>query len=123
MKASLSIVKKWERLFNENNLDIVDTYSDNGVLIGTFAIKIKKGRQTIFPYFKELFKKQNLRVDFENDVFVNEMLDGYIVSGFYVFSYTENNEVKKIRARYSYVVESLNGKMLIINHHSSEVPL
>ena len=73
--------------------------------------------------FKELFKKQNLRVDFENDVFVNEMLDGYIVSGFYVFSYTENNEVKKIRARYSYVVESLNGKMLIINHHSSEVPL
>jgi len=122
MKAELNIVKNWERLFNLNDISIVDTYSPNGVLIGTFAIAIKKGRNTIRPYFQNLFTKDSLRVDFNEDVFVNEMLDGYILSGFYVFSFKENGITKKSRARYSFVVEEVDGKMLIINHHSSEIP-
>jgi hypothetical protein len=122
MKAKLDIVKKWEYLFNKNDISIVDTYANNGVLIGTFAIKIKKGRQTIKPYFEGLFKKENLRVKFDNDVFTNELEEGYIVSGFYEFSYNENGERKVVNARYSYVVQNINGKMLIVNHHSSEIP-
>jgi hypothetical protein len=122
MKAKLDIVKKWEYLFNKNDISIVDTYANNGVLIGTFAIKIKKGRQTIKPYFEGLFKKENLRVKFDNDVFTNELEEGYIVSGFYEFSYNENGERKVANARYSYVVQNINGKMLIVNHHSSEIP-
>lgn len=122
MKAKLDIIKKWEYLFNKNDISIVDTYANNGVLIGTFAIKIKKGRQTILPYFEGLFKKENLRVKFDNDVFTNELEEGYIVSGFYEFSYNENGERKVANARYSYVVQNINGKMLIVNHHSSEIP-
>jgi hypothetical protein len=122
MKAKLDIVKKWEYLFNKNDISIVDTYANNGVLIGTFAIKIKKGRQTIKPYFEGLFKKENLRVKFDNEVFTNELEEGYIVSGFYEFSYNENGERKVANARYSYVVQNINGKMLIVNHHSSEIP-
>jgi len=122
MKASLIAVKKWESLFNKNDISIVDTYATNGILIGTFAIAIKKGRETIKPYFEGLFKKQNLRVDFDNDVFVNELDNAYIVSGFYEFSFDENGERKKSNARYSYVVQNINGQMLIVNHHSSEIP-
>jgi hypothetical protein len=122
MKAKLNIVKKWEKLFNANDISIVETYSPNGILIGTFAIAIKKGRKTILPYFKGLFEKDSLRVDFNEEVFINEMLDGYILSGFYVFSFNENGKRKQIRARYSFVIEMVNGKMLIINHHSSEIP-
>lgn len=123
MKASLDVVKKWEILFNQNSIEIIDTYANNGVLIGTFAIKIKKGRDAISPYFINLFKKTNLRVNFEKDVFVNELTNGYIVSGFYQFSYEDMSEIKKVRARYSYVCENINGKILIVNHHSSEVPM
>jgi|APFre7841882793_1041355.scaffolds.fasta_scaffold00984_7 hypothetical protein len=122
MKARLDIVKKWEKLFNENNISIVDTYANNGVLIGTFAIKIKKGRETILPYFQNLFTKKKLSVKFDNDVFSNELDGGYIVSGFYTFYFEEDGEMKHINARYSYVCESVNGKMLIVNHHSSEIP-
>jgi hypothetical protein len=122
MKARLDIVKKWEYLFNKNDISIVDTYANNGVLIGTFASKIKKGRQTIKPYFEGLFKKENLRVKFNKDVFTNELDEGYILSGFYEFSFTENGERKVTNARYSYVVQNINGKMLIVNHHSSEIP-
>jgi hypothetical protein len=122
MKATLDIVKKWEKLFNDNNISIVDTYASYGILIGTFAIKIKRGRETIKPYFEGLFKKQNLRVKFDKDVFSTELEGGYIVSGFYEFSYDEDGERKTSNARYSYVVQNINGKMLIVNHHSSEIP-
>jgi hypothetical protein len=123
MKAKLDVVKKWETLFNQNSMDIVKTYSNDGVLIGTFAIKIKKGRGTIQPYFTGLFQKKKLSVKFENDVFTNELEDAYIVSGFYSFFFEEEGKMKQIRARYSYVCESINGEMLIVNHHSSEVPI
>ena len=122
MKASLGQVKRWEMLFNKNDISIIDTYANNGILIGTFAVKIKKGRETIKPYFEGLFKKQNLRVAFDKDVFVNELNDAYIVSGFYEFSFDEGGERKKINTRYSFVVQNVNGKMLIVNHHSSEIP-
>jgi hypothetical protein len=122
MKASLDIVKKWEQLFNQNNIEILNTYAESGVLIATFATKIKKGKIAIKPYFVNLFKKQNLRVKFDDAVFVNEFEGGYIVSGFYRFSYEDMEETKIIKARYSYAVQSINGKNLIINHHSSEVP-
>ena len=123
MKAKLDVVKKWETLFNQNSMDIVKTYSNDGVLIGTFAVKIKKGRGTIQPYFAMLFQKNKLSVKFENDVFTNELEDAYIVSGFYSFFFEEEGKMKQIRARYSYVCESINGEMLIVNHHSSEVPI
>ncbi len=123
MKAKLDVVKKWEMLFNKNSMDIVKTYSKNGVLIGTFATKIKKGRETIEPYFAGLFKKNKLSVMFENDVFVNELEDAYIVSGFYSFFFEEEGKMKQVRARYSYVCQNINGEMLIVNHHSSEVPI
>jgi hypothetical protein len=122
MKATLGQVKRWEMLFNKNDISIIDTYANNGILIGTFATKIKKGRETIKPYFEGLFKKQNLRVAFDNDVFVNELDNAYIVSGFYEFSFDEDGERKKINTRYSFVVQNVNGKMLIVNHHSSEIP-
>jgi hypothetical protein len=41
MKASLEQVKKWEMLFNKNDISIINTYANDGILIGTFAIKIK----------------------------------------------------------------------------------
>lgn len=122
MKATLGQVKKWEILFNKNDISIIDTYANNGILIGTFAKKIKKGRETIKPYFEGLFKKQNLRVKFDKDVFVNELDEAYILSGFYEFSFDENGENKKINTRYSFVVQNVNGQMLIVNHHSSEIP-
>ena len=122
MKATLGQVKKWEMLFNNNDISIINTYANNGILIGTFAQKIKKGRETIKPYFEGLFKKQNLRVKFDKDVFVNELDEAYILSGFYEFSFDENGENKKINTRYSFVVQNVNGQMLIVNHHSSEIP-
>jgi hypothetical protein len=122
MEHSTAVLKLWQKLFNANDLRIVNTYSDDAVFLGTFAKTIKKGRGAISPYFVGLFKKENLKVDFTNEIYVNDIEDGYIISGIYIFSYTESGENKKVRARYSFTIQYIGGKPFIINQHSSIVP-
>ena len=122
MNHSTEVLKLWQKLFNENHLNIVNTYSNDAVFLGTFAKNIKKGKSSILPYFVGLFKKQNLRVDFTNEIFVSDIQNGYISSGIYIFSYTENGEKKKVRARYSFTIQYIYDKPFIVNQHSSIVP-
>jgi hypothetical protein len=122
MKHSTAVLKLWQKFFNANDMRIVETYGNDAVFLGTFAKTIKKGRAAISPYFVGLFKKENLKVDFTDEIYVNDIEDGYIISGIYNFSYTENGQAQKVRARYSFTIQYINGKPLIINQHSSIVP-
>ena len=122
MKHSTEVLKLWQKLFNANDLNIVNTYGKDAVFLGTFAKNIKKGRDSILPYFVGLFKKENLKVDFTDQIFINDIEDGYIISGIYIFSYTENGVIQKTRARYSFTIQYIYGKPFIINQHSSIVP-
>jgi hypothetical protein len=122
MKHSTVILKLWQKLFNANDINIVKTYSNDAVFLGTFAKNIKQGRALISTYFVGLFKKENLNVQFTKEIYVNDIEDGYIVSGIYIFSYTENGATQTVKARYSFTIQYLNGKPFIINQHSSIVP-
>jgi hypothetical protein len=122
MKHSTVILKLWQKLFNANDINIVKTYSNDAVFLGTFAKNIKQGRALISTYFVGLFKKENLNVQFTKEIYVNDIEDGYIISGIYIFSYTENGAKQSVRARYSFTIQYLNGKPFIINQHSSIVP-
>lgn len=122
MKYSTVILKLWQKLFNANDINIVKKYSNDAVFLGTFAKNIKQGRALISTYFVGLFKKENLNVQFTKEIYVNDIEDGYIISGIYVFSYTENGETQKVRARYSFTIQYIGSKPFIINQHSSIVP-
>jgi hypothetical protein len=122
MKHSTVVLKLWQKLFNANDINIVKTYSNDAVFLGTFAKNIKQGRSAILPYFIGLFKKENLKVQFTKEIYVNDIEDGYIVSGIYIFSYTENGATQNVKARYSFTIQYINGSPFIINQHSSIVP-
>ena len=124
MKYSLDPIKRWEVNFNTKNLKgLLNSYSPNATFLGTFAKNVKQGRPLIESYFIGLFKKENLKVKFDPSFFTNELEDGYIISGTYVFQYTEDGKEKKVKARYSYVCEYIGGVLYIVNHHSSVVPM
>lgn len=122
MKHSTVILKLWQKLFNAKDINIVKTYSNDAVFLGTFAKNIKQGRALISTYFVGLFKKENLNVQFTKEIYVNDIEDGYIICGIYNFSYTENGATQTVRARYSFTIQYINGKPFIINQHSSVVP-
>ncbi len=46
-----------------------------------------------------------------------------INTGYYTFSYTKDGENKSIAARYSFVYLKRNGQWLIVDHHSSAMPV
>lgn len=121
--GKMNIVYLWANYFNTKNLNgILSTYSPNGVLLATFNRDILQGRNSIRPYFVDLFKKENLRVVFEPNPIITYLEEGYIVSGNYTFSFSENGITTNVEARYSYGVEIRGKNSFIVNHHSSERP-
>ena len=74
MKHSTVILKLWQKLFNANDINIVKTYSNDAVFLGTFAKNIKQGRALISTYFVGLFKKENLNVQFTKEIYVKDIV-------------------------------------------------
>jgi hypothetical protein len=114
-----SVINMWSVFFNNKNLNaIMLLYSNNAILLATFNRDILQGRGSIMPYFVNLFKKENLKVVFDDKPIITPVDDAFVVSGNYTFSFTENGKRMEEKARYSYVIENRK----IVNHHSSVRP-
>ena len=113
------ILKQWKKNFDSKNLDgIVKTYTTSAVLVSTFG-GIIKGRDEIRKYFKGLFEKEKLSVDFIDKPHIGVIDDLTIFTGLYQFNYLEDGEMKKQKARYSILCRPFNRKLYIIKQHSS----
>tara|TARA_R110002012_G_scaffold91307_1_gene222431 strand:- start:1325 stop:1759 length:435 start_codon:yes stop_codon:yes gene_type:complete len=114
-----AMLSQWiDAIKNGSPKDIAELYSQDAILLGTFAKDLTLGRPAILNYFVELKKKQSLSariISFEPQTGTNVG----IASGLYEFSWTGG----KVVARYSFVFQKSSFKpYLIINHHSSVVP-
>lgn len=119
---SKQVIASWEECLNSANLNnLVDLYSQNAVLWGTFSKVIRNNSDLIREYFQELFKKRDLKVSF-NASFNRVYDDTHLYSGTYKFSYI-NKELIIINARYTFVVcKHSNDIYKIVEHHSSVIP-
>jgi hypothetical protein len=113
------ILKQWKKNFDSKNLDgIVKTYTTKAILVSTFG-GIIEGREAIRKYFKGLFEKEKLSVDFIDEPHIGVIYDLTIFTGLYQFNYFEDGKMKKQKARYSILCRPFNGKLYIIKQHSS----
>ena len=118
-KDKKKILKQWKKNFDSKNLDgIVKTYTTKAILVSTFG-GIIKGRDEIRKYFKGLFEKEKLSVDFIDKPHIGVIDDLTIFTGLYQFNYFEDGKMKKKKARYSILCRPFNGKLYIIKQHSS----
>ena len=117
-----NLLRKREVCLNNEDLDgIVNLYTDNAVLWGTFSDIIRDNHSLIRDYFEALFLKDNLKVTF-GDSNLRSFGQAAIYSGEYEFSYQDDKEVK-CPARFSFVFyRNKDGEYRIIDHHSSLVP-
>ena len=117
------LLNSWKKNIDTKNIDgVVNNYSEDAILLATFGKQILYGSKSIRNYFIDLFKKKNLSVDFINPDFVEKFKEIYVVAGVYNFNYTENDVKKVVKARYTFVLEPINGVLKIAEHHSSVVP-
>tara|TARA_R110000824_G_scaffold77734_4_gene196482 strand:+ start:1154 stop:1537 length:384 start_codon:yes stop_codon:yes gene_type:complete len=93
---------------------IVNFYSQDGILVGTVAEKIKRGRKEIKTYFDEFVKKKPCgKIISSQEQYMNGVS---IVSGVYEFDL--DGEI--VPARFTFVIaKNDKGEYEIINHHSS----
>jgi|TARA_R110002012_G_scaffold312760_1_gene523768 hypothetical protein len=93
---------------------IVSLYAQDGILVGTVAETIKRGRKEIKTYFDEFVKKKPCgKIISSQEQYINGVS---VVSGVYEFEL--DGDI--VPARFTFVVaKNSDGAFEIINHHSS----
>jgi len=118
-KNPQNILLDWKNNLENKNLDaIVDNYSDDGILVSTFG-DILDDKNKIRNYFKDLFTKDELKVEFIGNPTISELNGATVFTGLYNFQYKEKGITQNVKARYSFIIKKVNGKYYILKQHSS----
>ena len=113
----------WKTAIESGSLDaIMKLYDKNAIMISTFAQSPMTKREELTGYFKKVIVNPDIKVEIEDShprVFGNVAVN----SGRYTLSYSQEGETITIPARFTFVYNLQGGKWLIVEQHSSRVPL
>jgi uncharacterized protein (TIGR02246 family) len=114
---------QWKNAVESGSVDgVMKLYDQNAIMISTFAQNPMTKREEIRGYFKKVIVNPDIKVEIEDShprVFGKMAVN----SGRYTLSYTQDGEPVSIPARFSFVYVLENGNWLIVDQHSSRVPL
>ena len=116
-------LQSWVEAFNSRDPKrIVALYAPAAVFWGTTANTIATTPAQVWNYFKDAGQRPATRVTIDSS-HVRLFGDVAVVSGAYTFADVTDGERGNIRpARYSIVLQRIDGAWLIVDHHSSRVP-
>lgn len=100
---------------------VADRYAPNAVLLPTVSNQVRSTRAEIVDYFEHFLTAKPSGTILDSHVAVLDA-DDAIDAGTYRFSLTKDGTPTTVDARYTFVYEKLDGKWLIVNHHSSAMP-
>ncbi|MFI6099437.1 SgcJ/EcaC family oxidoreductase [Lentzea sp. NPDC051213] len=100
---------------------VADRYAPNAVLLPTVSNQVRSTRAEIVDYFVEFLKAKPSGTILNSYVVVLNPEDA-IDAGTYRFALTKDGKASTVDARYTFVYEKVDGKWLIVNHHSSAMP-
>ena len=114
---------QWKEAVEGGNVDaIMKLYDKHAIMISTFAQDPLTKREQIEGYFKRVIVNPDIKVEIE-DTHPRTFGTMAVNSGRYTLSYTQEGEQVTIPARFSVVYSLEGGKWLIVDQHSSRVPL
>lgn len=101
---------------------IVSLYAPAGVLLPTLSNIPRTNHKELIDYFK-YFMAQHPSGKIDSRV-IRTGCDWATDTGIYTFTFNGDNPEKKhsVSARFSFTYEDIDGKWLIISHHSSLLP-
>jgi uncharacterized protein (TIGR02246 family) len=115
---------RWAEAFAADTPDrIVALYDREAVLWGTLSPQRRDNPEAIRDYMVNAFKAlPEHRVSF-GDHLIRVYGETAINTGYYTFTYKKDGESKSLPARYSFVYVKRNGQWMIVDHHSSAMPV
>jgi uncharacterized protein (TIGR02246 family) len=114
---------RWRAAVQSGNpKKVVALYKEGATLLATLEKKPIRSKKEKLKYFTKLCSNPNLEV-----IVIEEhikVLDGNhaIINGLYAFQYGTET-IKRIDARFNFVFEKDKDQWLIIDHHSSTLPV
>ncbi|BEL04171.1 calcium/calmodulin-dependent protein kinase type II [Actinoplanes sichuanensis] len=117
-----ALFTRWNRsLTTLDPQRVADRYAPDGVLVPTVSNQVRTNRAEIVDYFQHFLENRPQAVITESHVKVLDPTTA-IDTGTYRFTLRSDSGTRVVDARYTFVYERINGKWLIVNHHSSAMP-
>lgn len=115
--------QKWAETFVSDDPDpILALYAKDAVLWGTLSPTRRDDPAALRDYFVKAFAAlPGHKVSF-GDQLIRVYGNTAVNTGYYTISYVKDGEAKTLPARYSFTYVKQDGKCLIVDHHSSEMP-
>jgi len=115
---------KWAEVFTDDNPDkILALYAKDGVLWGTLSPVRRDDPAALRDYFTKAFAA----LPGHKVVFGDQLIRVYgntaVNTGYYTFSFVKDGEAKTLPARYSFTYVKEGAQWLIVDHHSSALPV
>jgi len=122
-KMIVEAMETWGREFSAATPDkIVALYSEDASLWGTLSPIRRADPDAIRDYFEYAFTFTDRKVTF-HDSSIRRYGELAINSGSYTFSLVNEGEKLIVPSRYSFIYIERDGHWLIVEHHSSVMPL
>ncbi len=102
--------------------DILKLYDKNAIMISTFAQAPLTTRAALTKYYKVVVGNSDIHVEI-TETHPRRFGTMAVNSGQYTLSYTQDGEDVVIPARFSFTYVLQGGKWIIVDQHSSRVPL
>ncbi|WP_248963824.1 SgcJ/EcaC family oxidoreductase [Sphaerisporangium perillae] len=123
-KASVAaLLNTWaDTLLTRDPARVADLYAPKGVLLPTLSAQVRTDHAGMIDYFTGFLAKEPHATVKQSII---EILGdrSAVNSGTYAFSLKNAQGVREtVQARYTFVYERIEGKWLIVSHHSSLMP-
>jgi|CXWL01.1.fsa_nt_gi hypothetical protein len=101
---------------------IVGLYDKNAVMISTFVQNPITSNAALLGYYKKVVSNPDVRVEIEEE-HPRRFGNMAVNTGRYTLSYTQEGEEVVVPARFSFTYQLQGKKWMIVDHHSSAVPM
>jgi uncharacterized protein (TIGR02246 family) len=113
---------QWNKaLQTQDPATVTALYADDAILLPTVSNVVRSGHELIKDYFVDFLKLKPQGRIIER--FIDIINDNTVAdNGVYEFTLIKNGKAEEVMARYSFIYKKINGKWMILVHHSSLMP-
>ena len=116
-------LNQWKAAVETGSVDkVLATYDKDAIMFSVFAVKPLETPKELRAYYKKVVENPDISVKV-TETHPRQYGDIGVNSGLYTLSYTQDGEMVTIPSRFTFVYILKGGKWLIVDHHSSKVPL
>lgn len=114
---------EWKEAVESGSVDaIMKLYDRDAIMISTFAQIPMTKRQQLVDFYKKVVVNPDIKVDIDTS-HPRSFGTFAVNSGRYTLSYAQEGERISVPARFTFVYQLQGDKWVIVDQHSSRVPL